>query len=234
MTVRFEGKVDTVALKRVRQAIASTPSRVYPPLRREFERWGNEWKNRVEDRFTGTTGARSLHGRTGQLQKSLRSSVTGGSIGDLHLRCVSAGPIYSRIQEFGGEVRPKNAKFLSIPIVGNVLPSGVARYGSIALLASAFGESRIAFAKRPGKNTLVMLKEASARTAKGGSGTVLRKQHKGKAVPMFVLVDKVTLPGPLSPKPAPSRLGFFDEWAALSTSRRAGLARIGREIGRVS
>lgn len=234
MTVRFEGKVDSAALRRVRTAIATTPARIYPKLEGEFQRWGRDWKRAMEDRLaSGTRGPNGIHSRTGNLSKSFSSHVTGGSIADLHLRCQSAGFNYARAQEYGAEITPKNAKHLTIPIVGNLKPSLDAKYPTVGSLINTFGRKRVFFLARAGKNTVVMLKDASlATTGKAGLQRRLNKNAKGSLTPMFVLVDKVTLPGPKTTG-GKSRLGFFDEWAKLGQDRRRGLNRIGRELGRV-
>jgi hypothetical protein len=236
VTVRFEGKIDSVAMRRVRNAIATTPARVYPKLRDEMTRWGRQWERAVQDRFTGTTGAQSLHGRTGQLQKSLSFKVDGGSIADLHLRCQSAGVNYARQREYGGEIKPKNKRFLTIPTDANKSAAGVARK-TVGQLIAEFGKNRVAFVTDRGANRgVVLLKDTSVATkGKAGLRHTLNKNAPGKCVAMFWLTRKVDQPGPRSPShKAESRLGFFDEWKKLGQSRRAGLDRLGREIGRAS
>jgi hypothetical protein len=232
--VRFEGRVDSAALNRVTKAIVNTPSRVFPPLQREFQRIGYEWERAVQDRFTGRTGPQSLRGRTGNLRRSLSAKVDGSSLGDLRLRCVSQGPNYARAQQYGAEIRPVNARHLTIPIGGNETAAGVPRYPTVGSLIAEFGK-RAFFLKRPGKNTLVMLKDASSGGVAGSLAqkrNTLHKNKKGSMTPMFVLVDRVTLPGPKTTG-GPSRLGFFEEFQKLA-ARRTIVDRVAREIGRAS
>lgn len=234
MTVRFEGKVDSASIRRVREAISRTPNRVAPLMKAEFTRWGQDWKRNVENRFTGSTGAASLHGRTGNLQKSLRSDVSGSSIGDLHLRCVSAGFNYARAQEYGATIVPKNKRFLTIPTDENKSAAGVARYPTVASLIAAF-PGRTFFMRPKGKPNTLLLMLKDARVAQKGKAALrktINKNAPGSNIPMFVLVKKSTIPGPKSTG-AQSRLGFFDEWAKLGADRRSGLARnVARQLGR--
>lgn len=224
MTVRFEGKINSAAMNRVRAAIATTPQRIYPKLQAEFTRWGRAWERAVENRFTGTDSLTSLHGRTGQLQKSLSFKVEGGSIGSLHLRCQSAGVNYTRQREYGGEIVPRNRKWLTIPLPGNRTPAGVARYQPRQLKDSFFLRTEAG-----GREALLLMERKPGPAARKSSGVL----GKGNAIPMFLLVRKVDQPGPRSSahKQA-SRLGFFDEWQKLGQDRRRGLDRLGRALGR--
>lgn len=228
--MRFEGRVNQTSLTRVVKAISTTPKRVFDPMRREFERLGTAWQHNVGARLRGDP----LHSRTGRLTGSLNHKVSGSSIGDLRLECRSQGPIYARAQEYGAEIKPVNAKHLAIPTGANITSAGVARYPTVGSLIGEFGRSRVFFRPRPGKNALVMLRDASSGGAAGSRAQKLNKLHKntpGKAALMFVLVDKVTLPGPKTTG-AKSRLGFFDEFKKLNAGRSV-IDRVARELGRV-
>jgi hypothetical protein len=224
--VRFEGRINPTSLTRVRTAIESTPSRVFKAMRPELERIGNEWERAVGARFSGETGQTSLHGRTGALSRSLSSKVTGSSLGDLKLSCVSQGTNYARIQEYGGEVLPRNGKYLTIPLPGNKTAAGVARISARALIAG--GNAFFLRTEAAGKDHLLLMQKGAGPARVKSSGV----KGKGNAIPMFVLVPKVELPGPKAPnKKGPSRLGFFDEFKKLN-AQRAVVDRVARELGR--
>jgi len=128
-----------------------------------------------------------LKRRTGNLARSVRHTqeVSGPTvIGQVGI--LADGPVqkYAAIQLFGGTIRPKNAKFLAIPIGQALTASGVPRYGSPlrqslpgAFPAGTFVAKGILFGKlgnTPG-GTL---------TTKGGRNIV----------PLFVLKSSVTIP----------------------------------------
>jgi hypothetical protein len=121
--------------------------------------------------------------------------VDGGSIGDLHLRCQSAGVNYARQREYGGEIVPKNRKFLTIPTDANKSAAGVARYPTVASLVEAFGRDRVFTLRNAGKNPVIALKGVGVA---GGKTNRLNKKAGLSITPMFVLLRKVDQPGPKS------------------------------------
>lgn len=226
--MRFEARVNSASLTRVRKAIETAPARVFPVMKREFERIGYQWENAVGKRFTGQTGETSLHTRTGALARSLSHSVSGSSLGNLQLRCVSQGPNYARAQNDGAVITPKSKRALTIPLDANKTPAGVPRFATVALLEAAY-PGRVFLLKRSGKKPLIALKGV---TQTGGNKPRATKGSGLSITPMFVLVPKVTLPGPKSTG-GPSRLGFFDEFKKLAAGRTI-VDRVAREFRRVS
>ena len=73
-----------------------------------------------------------LRSRTGQLVRSIRGEVT--EAGDLLELRLSAGRDrqlrYAAMQEYGGTIRPKRARWLTIPVGAALTPAGVPRYAS--------------------------------------------------------------------------------------------------------
>lgn len=226
--MKLAAQVQPNTLRRVTQAIRSQPERAYGVLKPTFERWGTRWEHQVQDRIAGaTTGPRNLVGRSGQLKRSLKHRVSGSSLGTLSLQCISAGAIHARIHEYGGEIRPKNGKYLTIPLPGNRTPAGVARVSARSLIASH--ETFFLRAEAAGADRLLLMWKDPSKAAIKSSGV----KGKGNAVPMFVLVPKVELPGPKAPnKTGPSRLGFFDEWKAFDGDRRRDIVQAARLMGR--
>jgi len=231
--VTLSGGVDPASLKRTLERIRGTTTKARDGMRNAFERSGARWQGAVRGRFnTGSTGPRSLHSRTGFLGRAVKYDVKGSALGDLKLSMRVAGASYARMQEFGGEIKPKNAKFLTIPTSFNKKASGATDFPSArALIAAKEGQT---FFRRTAKGHLFLFwdkfekKSVRARTRKfsdirGGSVA------KNAPVPMFLLVKKVDLPGPNSPsKRGPSRLGAHDE---AKSEREGKLGKDLRKIG---
>lgn len=127
-----------------------------------YKRHGNPWP-------AGTTGT-SLSRRSGNLISTIRGSVKvyGKSIDDIG-GSISA-PFYARTHENGATIRPKKAKYLTIP-----LPA--------ALNANGTPKKRRA---RDWQNTFIM---------KSKAGNLLIVQRNGKdIVPLYVLKTSVKIP----------------------------------------
>jgi phage gpG-like protein len=109
----------------------------------------------VREVKTRTYPASGLHVRTG----ALRRSVVPGPIeeGKSFIRgqvLVGQNLPYAMIHEYGGEIRPKNASYLTIPLAAVKTPAGVARFR--ARDAEAYGyqtfvRNRVIFGSRDGR-----------------------------------------------------------------------------------
>ena len=105
-------------------ACAAVSKRVGAGLKTSFRGWATfvmaQIKLSVASRFKW---------RGGQFRKSFSVRI-GGVGGDTEARFASTHK-GAKLQEYGGVVRPKNRKFLAIPIAGGpaFTPSGVQRYG---------------------------------------------------------------------------------------------------------
>jgi hypothetical protein len=238
--VKFEGRVQSASLRRVAAALESQPQRAYGRLKPAFDRWGKQWRGKMLGRFRAplpTPGSSNdtLHNRTGNLALSLSAVVSGSSLNDLTLRLATSGFKYARIQEFGGEIRPKNSKFLTIPTSENLTASGQARFPSARnFISSHPGQTFFLRTKSDGGNSLLLMYRAFKGKRKGLFGPTAERDIRttGKAVPMFLLVKKVEIPGPKAPsKRRKSRLGFFDTWRDLAPGRRSDLQRVARALG---
>mgnify|MGYP001561734624 CR=1 FL=1 len=117
-----------------------------------------------------------LHVRSGRLRSSIGSIITesGNSIIGLIGSGVRQGDRvkYADIQETGGIVKPKNSKYLAVPLPAALTPAGVLRRKP-----------------RDWPDTFVM---------KSGNGNLLIVQKKGKRVTrlvaLFILKKQVTIP----------------------------------------
>jgi hypothetical protein len=217
-------KVQEATMRRIERGFQTMPTRMGAEFKTAFRDWGEAWQGRMADRFRGSDGG--LHTRTGALKRSLDHRVSGNSAADLKLRLVSAGPSYARIQESGGVIRPVRAKFLAIPLEANKTAAGVARYPSPREFIAAHPGETFFLRTQTGK-LLIMWKSPTAAARKSG------KAAKGEAVPLWLLVRQVDIPGPNSPgHQQASRLGFFDTWRGMERERRVRMARIARSIGR--
>lgn len=216
------------SMRRIEARVRSEPKAVYGALRPAFQKWGVNWEKGVQSRFEGG----GLNSRTGALKRSMRSNVVGSNLDSLTLRMESIGDLaHAKSQEFGGVIRPKNSKYLTIPTSFNKTAAGVTDFPSARALIAAHPDDT--FFRRTGKGRLFLFwkdpsKKAVVSRTRKFSDIRAGGVAKGAAVPMFQLVKSVDLPGPRSVKhKRASRLGFYDTWNAQKTSRAADLVRIG-------
>jgi hypothetical protein len=131
-------------------------------------------RKRHSQPWPGGTTDKTLSMRSGALVADIEKSVavTGDRIGNIEGTIGSTLP-YARIQEYGGTIYPKHAKFLAIPLTAALDSRGVPlRQGP-----------------RFWQNTFV---------AKSKAGNLLIFQRRGKdIIPLYVLKDKVTIPARL-------------------------------------
>jgi len=156
------------------RAIKDDWERVTPVLKRELETFLKGVSASMVARHSGSwpggTTAKTLSSRSGRALRSIEESikVTGdtmdtvqGQIGGVH---------YLRIQEFGGTIVPKTAKYLTVPLPAALDGAGVPIHKSA----------------RDWDNTFV---------ARSKAGNLLIFQKRGKdVVPLYVLVKSVTIP----------------------------------------
>jgi hypothetical protein len=124
----------------------------------------------------GGTTSTHLRKRSGRLQTSTHQ-ISVKKEGDSLIGGIRIGTAYAgvHIARAGNEgmsttIRPKHGKYLTIPLPAAMTPAGVSR-GS----ARSF------------PNTFI-------RTSKKGNPIIFQTKGKGKIVPLFLLVKKVTIP----------------------------------------
>ena len=79
----------------------------------------------VKDNISG----QNLKVRSGDLRRSFGYKVEGKELKNIKTTLYSTSP-YANIHEFGGEITPKNSKYLAIPLSAAKTASGVSRYSS--------------------------------------------------------------------------------------------------------
>jgi hypothetical protein len=179
VTAEFKGKRYNSAadgLRALAQDISADFERAGPALRGELQFYLNAVALAMEKRHSspwqpGTSAPQHLYKRSGKLVQSIKDSVTvsGQKFDDIEGR-IGSSLVYANIQEYGGDIVPKNSKYLAIP-----LPAAMDSRG-IPLMASP----------RDWANTFV---------AKSKAGNLLIFQKKGKdIIPLYVLRSKVTIP----------------------------------------
>lgn len=188
-----------------RATMQAYPRLLFEELRNALEVSGHAWHRKVESRIRGKgpvfpdrSSANHLHRRSGQLARSLGVKIgPEGRRSGVAMKLFSRGTGHAAIQEFGGVIKPKRAKHLWIPLRANTTPAGLTRITprSFFQKEGAFVHGKVAFLLK-GKR---------------------KDSKKQDFVPMFALLDKVTIPGPETGKP--SRLRFFKTWEDAADDR---------------
>jgi hypothetical protein len=146
--------------------------------------------------------------RTGFLRdRMVKEQRRFGGVGGLRTRVFVAGVKYADVQEFGGVIRPKNKKFLTVPM-SEIKTAGGAIKGKYAGGAGAYRAS--------GAKTFVW------RNALGGA-FIVEKTARGYLRLLWKLVKSVTL------KP---KLGWYSTWKKAEPERRAILDRVASNVVR--
>lgn len=94
-------------------------------MRSAMRAWAsNFWATLVRERLSGSP---YLNRRTGNLARDWVIDVSDGDQMQVEVRTQGTANAYAGIHETGGTVRPKNSKYLWIPLKPNQTASGVAR-----------------------------------------------------------------------------------------------------------
>lgn len=172
------------------KAMTEAPARLFTALRKNLGAYLHDF---AKDTMTNEVG-RNLTNRTGQLRQSFHHAMIGDSLGTLR-GTVYTDSVYAATQEFDGEQTPSTRKYLTIPLDAALTPSGVSR-GDLP----HYGNKTFLVPHRRG--WLVMLR------------TGIKRGRRSPAVPLFLLVRSVFIPG---------RLGFFRAWDADANKREEAL-----------
>lgn len=173
------------------------PVRLFRILRDELEEYVRWFAtNRMSRQARAALGT-----RTGTLAGSFKYATEGADMGTLRA-LVYTDARYAPLQEFGGTIRPKARKALTIPLQAALTQGspleGVPGAGATRGRAPSFGFT----------DTFV------GRDA-GGDPFIFRRVGEDKVEPLFRLVPEVTVP---------ARLGFFRTWEQDSQERESMLA----------
>ena len=143
-----------------------------PQIKRELRRYLKqlikELRLRHSGPYPGGTGPRSLSVRSGKGMASLESFVTGHKLDSIkgHVKMIP----YLMIHETGGIIRPKKARYLTIPLPAALNANGTPKKKSA----------------REWKNTFVL-------KSKRGNLIIMQK-FGGKLTPLYVLKKQVRIP----------------------------------------
>jgi len=149
-------------------------SRTGPVLRRELQDYLNQVTNALAKRhgnpWPGGTSGNSLSKRSGTMIADIKNSVEvrGKDLADIEGEI--GGPARLSIHEFGGVIRAKKAKFLTIP-----LPAALNSDGT------------------PKKRSAREWDKTFVKQSKKGNLLIFQKRGKD-IVPLYVLKPKVTIP----------------------------------------
>jgi phage gpG-like protein len=133
----------------------------------------HEKLSKVEAIMQKKVSGQVLRRRTGELSRSIKSLVVGTNLTNLYGE-ISISVPYAAIHEYGGTIKAKNAKYLTIPLPSNQTPSGVM------------------------KKTARQVIEEGGFTAKSKKGNLLMFGKKGQDIePLFALKKQVDIPARL-------------------------------------
>lgn len=156
--------------KGLEAALRKKPKQIFLAGKRSLTLSKNRFdRNLQTKRLRGRPG---LKKRSGRLAQSFIGEVTGNNLANLHMQ-YGTNVKYAAIHEFGGVVRPKKGKYLTIPLKDNLLPSGVM------------------------KRSLRSFQFVYFRRSKKGSLLAFAGDDKDDMKPMFVLVRSVKIPARL-------------------------------------
>lgn len=184
----------TVSSAGIERALQAFPVQFKAESVRVMGAFGQQWvADLTQQRMSGRPG---VNRRTGNLARSFRSRVyDSAQRGGLVLDASPEGPgaAYANLQEKGGTIRPVKAKYLWIPIAGNLTAAGVARITPTeAITRGGFFAKGIFF----------------------GKPIVGRNKATAPAVPLFALKKSVTVHG---------RLGASALWSSSAPRLLHGL-----------
>lgn len=171
--------VDTKELsKLLRKALDQCPEYLFQELKEAGFTFLDEWigKSIKEKRFSRNGGGDTLRTRSANLVRAFKAEVGGTDIYSLSMRAgtLHQGLPYAWVQEFGGNITPKRAKWLTVPLEPALTPAGVLRKP-----AREWPDTFVKFA--PG----------------GMRGLILQKRDDGPPVALFALVKRVMIAGRL-------------------------------------
>jgi len=200
------------------------------PIKEHFKRFGDRSPGalrkglelalmRFEDRFVRKRlsghGSGSLGRRTGQLARSLKREVTGITLRELKGKAFFAVPEKLKdvpwVHEEGATIRPKSAKFLTVPLEAAMTPAGKLRGTASEYIEGQISVPKIddTFFGRSDEGRLFLF-----------GVKVMKGRKADKLIPLFHLVKQVTIP---------KRLHFVDEFRKFFGPAGRGIKIIAAE-----
>lgn len=151
-----------------RAAMEKAPKRLFHEVSTRLVRRGREFIQRIfpRARLRGDPG---LHNRTGRLRGSFNITSEGKDLNTWQMAEFTTSP-YAKIHEHGGQIRPRSAKYLAVPLPAARTKGGDTRGGPRSFANTFFAKS------------------------KAGNLILFQNQGKGKKpLPLFVMKKQVTL-----------------------------------------
>lgn len=170
--------------------LSGVAARLSRELGRAFTRTGAVHTRAVAQRFK-PGGA--IQTRTGALRRSLGFAVLDKGINS-ELKLFSAGLPYARIQEEGGTIRPKNKRYLTVPLPAALTAAGVLKGGARLVPSGA------KYKTADGDPTFIF-------RSKRGHLLVGARAKNGRTRLLYVLKPSVTLS---------ARLGFRETFEKIT------------------
>lgn len=170
--------IQAKGFEQVKKALRGLPAAMYPKVKAVFKEYAVD----LMALMVRTTKGGSLKSRTGQLSKNWRIEVGGFNLKTLFSEVSNSTP-YAAIHQFGGVIRAKSAKYLTIPLPAMKTASGVTK-----MTAQQAFTARHTFIQKTKKGNLVIFENRG-------------KNKKGTyrpPTPLFVLKKSVKIPKRLS------------------------------------
>ena len=212
--------------KKVQAALAKSPLVFSQWMETAFNEHGAEFKRDMVDRISAKWGTGNPGGhlsvRSGKLRRSLRGPYTakrkGYEIKSLRMRMhIGGGPVgqYIYMQEYGGVIKPKNGKYLTLPLPDNLTAAARPRYTSAKKLMLA-GRTYLKVKPVGGGLRGLINRRAASKGKRNLDGAVVTLKRKNKALEkdLWVLRRSVKVP---------ARLEFHRTWN--QRKRRRDLTR---------
>lgn len=208
-----EASLDT---KPFQDLIARLSTRVPAAINRAMRTAGAAHTRAMAKRFEPYQGRRSgfdtsIQTRSGALRRSFDFALR-GSGADAELRMFSAGLPYARTQEYGGTIRPKNKRYLTVPLPDALTAGGNLKGGARLVQRGSTRTGRPKYVTADGQPTSIF-------RSKRGALLIGSRARNGRTLLLYTLREQVNL------RP---RLGFrqvFETYTAplLLDLMRAGL-----------
>lgn len=139
----------------IRDELAATARRLSGLVKRALDRAGAAHTRTMTRRFVPYGSGDPIQTRSGALRRSFGWETRGTGL-DTELAMFSAGLPYARMQEYGGTIRPKNKRYLTIPLPDALTPAGIMKGGARLVskgskYTTADGDPTFIFRSKAGK-----------------------------------------------------------------------------------
>ena len=119
----------SVDVAKVQAALSAVVTRLSAGVKAALDRAGAAHQRAMAQRFVPYGQRDPIQTRSGALRRSFGWAVRGSGL-DSEMRVFSTGIPYARVQEEGGVVRPKNKRYLTVPLPDALTGAGVLKGGA--------------------------------------------------------------------------------------------------------